>query len=368
MASWCNVKAGYGYSNAWRKYGSIETFGVSIDSNYAYPFDLVTLKYNNEYYIGVRHTIEIDGSYAARVKYVNTNGSRNPSTVNNTSLVNMLKVIPYQKINSTVLNSEIKTSIAYFPNTYAPTVIRNGSLVLPSGNITVGNSGVAGSRLTILGATENSNSYTDTNPKLEFKNNDGSQNISLTFTDYDTVQAPSSLTLNGTQEDVYFIAPNIKATTKFIGNLTGNVSGNSATAYNAYSGMVHTCNTDSTTAAKTVSIPGFTLTSGACIRVLFVNGNSVAYPTLNVNGTGAKEIRCARGRLNTPINSHFDVNSGKSGEGVYTWDASNYTVLDLYYYNNYWRVIGNPIVKRDYTNGYKDNVSITGINQEGFLA
>ena len=225
-ASWCNVKAGYGYSNAWRKYGSIETFGVDSSSNYAKPFYLVTLKYNNEYYIGVRHMVDIDGGYAARVKYVNTNGSRNPSTVDNTSLVNMLKVIPYQKTNGTILNNEIKTSIADFPNTYAPTVVRNGNLVLPSGNVIVGNSSVAGSRLTIHGATVNSNSYTDTNPKLEFKNNDGSQNISLTFTDYDAVQAPASLTLNGNQGNEYFIAPNIKATNKFIGNLTGNVTGN----------------------------------------------------------------------------------------------------------------------------------------------
>ena len=226
-AAWCNVKAGYGYSNAWRKYGLIETFGVDNNTNYSKPFYLVTLKYNNEYYIGVRHTVDIDGSYAARVKYVNTRGNRNPSTVDNTPLVNMLKVIPYQKTtDGTVLNSEIKTSIADFPNTYAPAVERNGDLLLKSGYVRIGASGVAGSKLTIQGATENSNSYTDTNPKLEFKNNDGSQNISLTFTDWDTVQAPASLTLNGNQGDEYFIAPNIKATTKFIGNLTGNVTGN----------------------------------------------------------------------------------------------------------------------------------------------
>ena len=230
-ASWCNVKAGYGYSNAWRKYGSIETFGVDSNTNYSKPFDLVTLKYNNEYYIGVYHLVDIDGSYAARVKYVNTAGSRNPSTVNNTPLVNMLKVIPYQKTNGTVLNNEIKTSIAIFPNTYAPTVIRNGSLVLPSGNVIVGNSSVSGAKLVVQGRTVNSNSYTDTNPKLEFKNDEDSQNISLTFTGHDEVQAPASLTLNGNQGNEYFIAPNIKATTKFIGNLTGN----SATATTAES-------------------------------------------------------------------------------------------------------------------------------------
>lgn len=226
-ASWCNVKAGYGYSNAWRKYGLIETFGVDVNSNYTNPFYLVTVKYNNEYYIGVRHSVNIDGSYAARVKYVNIGGNKNPSTVDNTPLVNMLKVIPYQKTtDGTILNNEIKTSIADFPNTYAPAVERNGDLVLKSGYVRIGASGVAGSKLTIHGATVNSNSYTDTNPKLEFKNDDGSQNISLTFTDYDSVQAPASLTLNGNQGNEYFIAPNIKATTKFIGNLTGNVTGN----------------------------------------------------------------------------------------------------------------------------------------------
>ena len=147
----------------------------------------------------------------------------------------------------------------------------------------------------------------------------------------------------------------IKAPT-FIGNLAGN----------AYSGMVHTCYSAPSTREKTVSIPGFTLAQGACVRVLFANGNSVAYPTLNVNDTGAKEIRCARGRLDTPINNPSDV-SIKKGGGVYTWDASDNTVLDLYYDGSYWRVIGNPIVSRYYTNDYRDNVLITGINQAGFL-
>ena len=150
------------------------------------------------------------------------------------------------------------------------------------------------------------------------------------------------------------------------GNLTGNVSGNSETATNAYSGMVHTCITDNTIAAKTVSIPGFTLTQGACIRVLFGNGNSVAYPTLNVNDTGAKEILCAKGRLDVGINSNSDI-STKVGSGVYTWNASYYTVLDLFYDGSYWRVIGDPIVRRFNEGSYRNNITITGINKLGFL-
>lgn len=263
-ASWCNVKAGYGYSNGWRKYGLIETFGVDSNSNYTNPFYLVTVKYNNEYYIGVRHKCDIDGVYSARVGNVNINDNRNPSTVYDTPLVNMLKVVPYQKTSSgSILNNEIKTSIADFPNTYAPTVERNGSLVLRNyadveldtygkepltiGNIDSINIGIDTNeiqardngkasqlnlnnnggavkmgantnfiicnenKLTIQGDTVSSNSFTDTNPKLVFNNINASQNISLTFTDYDAVQAPASLTLNGNQGNEYFIAPCIKA-------------------------------------------------------------------------------------------------------------------------------------------------------------
>ena len=72
----------------------------------------------------------------------------------------------------------------------------------------------AGSKLVLQGNTVSSNSYTDTNPKLVFNNIDGSQSISLTFTDFDAVQAPASLTLNGNQGNEYFIAPCIKANNK----------------------------------------------------------------------------------------------------------------------------------------------------------
>lgn len=148
------------------------------------------------------------------------------------------------------------------------------------------------------------------------------------------------------------------------GNLTGNVSGNST---NAYSGMVHTCSTARETKEKTVSVPGFTLTQGACIRVSFRNGNNVAYPTLNVNDTGAKEIICDRGALDTPINNASDI-STKKGSGIYSWNTIKSTVLDLYYDGVNWVVIGDPIVLRFFSgSSVMKNVSITGIMQEGFL-
>lgn len=122
------------------------------------------------------------------------------------------------------------------------------------------------------------------------------------------------------------------------GDLTG-------TATNAYTGMVHTCSTASSTKEKTVSIPGFTLTQGACIRVVFKNGNSAENPTLNVNDTGAKTITCIYGPLDTTIESWNDLTE-KQGHGVCSWSLS--TVLDLYYNEDRWMVIGDPIVKYFY--------------------
>ena len=82
------------------------------------------------------------------------------------------------------------------------------------GDIQIGSGNATGNKLTIQGRCVSSNSYTDANPKLVFKNDNGGQNISLTFTDFDAVQAPASLTLNGNQGNEYFIAPCIKANNK----------------------------------------------------------------------------------------------------------------------------------------------------------
>ena len=177
-------------------------------------------------------------------------------------------------------------------------------------------------------------------------------NVEVVFT-------PQSTITEGAYNSRPITAPVIQATTNFVGNLTGN-------ATNAYSGMVHTCSTASGTKEKTVSIPGFTLTQGACIRVLFVNGNNTLYPTLNVNGTGAKEIRCARGELDTAIEADPDIYI-RPGRGVASWDTS--TILDLYYDGTYWRVIGDPIVVRLYdgTESSRKNVSIIGIVNSSIL-
>lgn len=52
-----------------------------------------------------------------------------------------------------------------------------------------------------------------------------------------------------------------------------------------------TCSTAAATAAKTVSLTGFTLATGARIIVKFTVTNTASNPTLNVNSTGAKAIQ-----------------------------------------------------------------------------
>lgn len=52
-----------------------------------------------------------------------------------------------------------------------------------------------------------------------------------------------------------------------------------------------TCSTAAGTVAKTVSITGFTLCSGATVLVKFTHGNTATSPTLNINNTGAKPIK-----------------------------------------------------------------------------
>ena len=142
----------------------------------------------------------------------------------------------------------------------------------------------------------------------------------------------------------------------------------SQTVANANIGMVHTCITPSGTKEKTVSIPGFTLTQGACFRVVFTHGNNAVEPTLKVNDTRVKAIWCARGRLDTEVGKNTG-NPGNitTGHGVYNWDT--FTVLDLYYNGANWIVLGDPIVKRFYdsTPDLRRNFTITGIRLESFL-
>lgn len=84
------------------------------------------------------------------------------------------------------------------------------------------------------------------------------------------------------------------------------VSGNAGTAtklqtartidgvdFNGSAAITHygECSTAAATAAKTISLPGFKLVTGAVVFVRFTVTNTAANPTLNVNNTGAKAIQ-----------------------------------------------------------------------------
>lgn len=65
-------------------------------------------------------------------------------------------------------------------------------------------------------------------------------------------------------------------------------------SFDGTAGIAHygVCATAAGTTAKTVSLAGFTLVTGARITVKFTTANTVSSPTLNVNGTGAIAIKC----------------------------------------------------------------------------
>ena len=90
------------------------------------------------------------------------------------------------------------------------------------------------------------------------------------------------------------------------------------------------CNTDSGTAAKTVSLYTGSSTTmdgtwtaadlfhGLTVKVRFVSANSVSNPTLNVNGTGAKPIY----RYGTTTATSAVINSWTAGEIItFTYDT-----------------------------------------------
>lgn len=87
------------------------------------------------------------------------------------------------------------------------------------------------------------------------------------------------------------------------------------------------CSTAAATAAKTVTIDGFRLLSGAQVRVKFTNANTASSPTLNVSSTGAKPIYY-NGLYSTSFTSTsfpFDVDK------IYTFT----------YDGTYWRLEGD---------------------------
>lgn len=102
-------------------------------------------------------------------------------------------------------------------------------------------------------------------------------------------------------------------------NSTANTASTNATnALDRATYRYGTCSTAAGTAAKVVSLSGFKLYTGAQVTVLFTYANTVANPTLNVNSTGAKNIRV----------------NGANIISKYYWYANN--TITFTYDGTYW--------------------------------
>ena len=81
------------------------------------------------------------------------------------------------------------------------------------------------------------------------------------------------------------------------------------------------CTTAAGTAAKTADLTGFQLKAGSTVHVTFTYANSVANPTLNINGTGAKPIRW------NGANVTATVSPWAAGECVaFVYDGTNWVI------------------------------------------
>lgn len=155
---------------------------------------------------------------------------------------------------------------------------------------------------------------------------------------------------------------------------SGSCTGNSATAtklqtariidgitFDGSAAIYHfaNCVTAKATAAKTITLNGFSYQTGSIVRVMFTNGNSAENPTLNVtsNSTalGAKNIKVYRSgnkiSLTTLMSGYWRGAVTTSSE---MWQ--NYTLLELLYDGTDFVIINNPIIENyvssDKSKGY----------------
>ena len=147
--------------------------------------------------------------------------------------------------------------------------------------------------------------------------------------------------------------------------LQENVSGNAETAsalkdpvsidgmkFDGSNNIIHygTCSTAATTVAKTVTLADYVLATGSVVHVKFANSNNASNATLNVNSTGAKNIRM--NNMNVPPGiiqggsvysfiydgTYWQLTSGggggsiaTNGTGIYNNNLNNLTVAGRYF-------------------------------------
>lgn len=124
-----------------------------------------------------------------------------------------------------------------------------------------------------------------------------------------------------------------------------------------------TCATAAATAAKVVTLDGFTtanLTAGTTLRIKFTNTNSARNPTLNVSGTGEKKIM----RYGTTASSNTATGSWYAGSVVnMTYDGTNWIQNDFKSDSNSDTKVAQNLAQNDLWRplliGYQDSGSAT---------
>lgn len=134
----------------------------------------------------------------------------------------------------------------------------------------------------------------------------------------------------------------------------------SSNKISGFANGVVTCATSAGTATKSITYPGFILQTGAVARVLFVNENSEANPTLRVNSETAVAIKALKGGTKIAPPVHNGKWRGASTATDETWQP--YTQLDLMYDGTDFVILGNPLVEDGdtysiYANGYNDFIN-----------
>lgn len=133
--------------------------------------------------------------------------------------------------------------------------------------------------------------------------------------------------------------------------------------FNGSAAITHfgTCSTNAATAAKTVSLTGFSLVTGAKITIKFTVTNTATNPTLNVNGTGAKPIYYRGSAISTVL-----LAANRTYEFVY--DGTSYNLVgDINTDTNTDTKVTQTAVKdSDYTNWRPLVLGSSNSSTEGF--
>ena len=132
-----------------------------------------------------------------------------------------------------------------------------------------------------------------------------------------------TITINGTGTKMY--APTQTTVSGNAGSATQLATARTidGVSFNGTAAITHfgTCSTAADTVAKTVSLTGFSLVTGARIAVKFTNGNTAASPTLSVNSTTAKAMKYGGNALGRTTK----LSAGRTYEFIY--DGTSYELV-----------------------------------------